>query len=86
MKHEYNKFLRNLKKSYYYKQFNLAKQDTRKTWQLLNDALDREKGRDQENVIFNINQNKVTSVPFIANYFRTLFSQIPDIISSDVRN
>ena len=84
MKREYNKSLRNLKKSYYYEQFNLAKQDTRKTWQLLNDALDREKGREKENVTFNINQKKVTNVASIANHFKTLFSQIPDIVHSDI--
>ena len=70
-----NKSIRRAKKFYYSSQLNLAKKDPKKTWDVLNNILNRNTNVSQSN-LFNIDGVSISNKKEIANYFNSYFTEI----------
>ena len=76
----YKKILRHsinlAKKKYYYNCFDKFKSDVRKTWSLINEALNRNKSQTDFPEYFEINGMKVSNKQVIANKLNKYFTEI----------
>jgi hypothetical protein len=79
----YNRILRTSKKMYYCESLNKAKKNPKRTWELINDALNRPSMLPKVDKL-NINNNCITEPKQIANAFNKFFSEAGVNIANSV--
>ena len=76
--------LRVSKKLYYQNYFNINSADPKKTWEGINQILNKKKHNSQANIILTVNNKPITEPSKISNQFNQFFSTIANNIQNNI--
>ena len=83
-KNKLNHSLRIAKKSYYEKKLNEVKSNTRATWRLLNEILNKKKSKTKASSIFKVDNREISDPLQIVNRFCEYFSNIGPTLAKGI--
>ena len=78
--------IRQAKFSYYHSQFNKYKHDSRQTWKLIGNILNRKESAKEFPLSFKINNEHITDKQSIADSFNSFFASIGSDLASNIQN